>query len=581
MFRKMHKHLKSSFRVKSMSLYWHTLRYLRPVQLYGRLRNLLPRPRPNLKSTPLFRSKSDNWVCPALREPSLTGPRDFLFLNERGCLDDLGWDSLKREKLWRYNQHYFDDLNAKDSNRRTAWHQLLLHDWVSQNLPGHGIGWDPYPTSLRIVNWIKWSLIGNKLSDECIESLAVQAQWLEKRFEVHLLGNHVFANAKALVFAGLFFEGLEAERWLRIGLHVLGREVPEQIQPDGGHFERSTMYDALALEEMLDLCNIGACYSESLSNERREQLAGWRLRIPKMVDWLHTMCHPDGEISFFNDAAMGIAPSVAELTAYAARLGFSTRTATVPERSSAPNPDSTSFVRILRLHESGYVRLASQDAVALLDVAPVGPDYLAGHAHADTLSFELSVFGQRLLVNSGTSCYGISPERLRQRGTAAHNTVVVDGRDSSEVWGGFRMARRAHPVGLIIGPAETLPLEVRCAHDGYRRLAGRVTHSRQWRMWGHELSIEDRVLGAFETAEARFHLHPEVCVTIDHEGDRGEISLPGNHRVAWWAEVGSARLAPSTYHPQFGVSRVNQCLVLCLTGGMARLRLRWFQSRDK
>jgi uncharacterized heparinase superfamily protein len=66
-------------------------------------------------------------------------------------------------------------------------------------------------------------------------------------------------------------------------------------------------------------------------------------------------------------------------------------------------------------------------AVALLDVAPIGPDYLPGHAPADTLSFELSVFGQRLLVNSGTSCYGASLERLRQRATAAHNTVVVDG----------------------------------------------------------------------------------------------------------------------------------------------------------
>ena len=72
--------------------------------------------------------------------------------------------------------------------------------------------------------------------------------------------------------------------------------------------------------------------------------------------------------------------------------------------------------------------------VAMLDVGPIGPDYLPGHAHADTLSFELSLHGRRVLVNSGTSVYGIGAERLRQRGTAAHNTLTVDGADSSEVW---------------------------------------------------------------------------------------------------------------------------------------------------
>ncbi|MEY6432337.1 heparinase II/III-family protein [Thioalkalicoccus limnaeus] len=65
--------------------------------------------------------------------------------------------------------------------------------------------------------------------------------------------------------------------------------------------------------------------------------------------------------------------------------------------------------------------------------------------HADTLSFELSLFGQRTIVNGGTSRYGSGPERLAERSTAAHSTVQIDGADSSEVWGGFRVARRARP----------------------------------------------------------------------------------------------------------------------------------------
>ena len=512
---------------------------------------------------------------PACREPSLIGPGEFLFLCERGSLRDHSWDGPEREKLWRYSQHYFDDLNAAGAADRVAWHVELLEDWVRHNPPAVGNGWEPYPTSLRIVNWIKWALAGNTLPEACIQSLAVQARWLSKRLEVHLLGNHLFANAKALVFAGLYFGGDEADGWLRTGLRILAREVPAQILPDGGQFERSTMYHTLALEDMLDLCNLGAGCPELLSEAGRKQLASWRQCVPKMLKWLHAMCHSDGEISLFNDAAIGIAPSVIELNAYAARLGFDIRSASVPARSQATTTDRTAFVSAVHLRESGYIRLENRDAVVLLDVAPVGPDYLPGHAHADTLSFEISLFGHRLLVNSGTSCYGTSSERLRQRGTAAHNTIVVDGQNSSEVWGGFRVARRARPFGLTIGSLETLPLEVHCAHDGYRRLQGRPVHERLWRLSGCELVIEDQVLGAFTTAEARFHLHPQVQVTIDDDGSHGEIILPGDQKVAWWAEFGPAKLEPSTYHPRFGVSQANQCLVLRLQEGKARLRLAW------
>ena len=512
---------------------------------------------------------------PACREPSLIGPDEFFFLGERGSVGEHGWDGPEREKLWRYNQHYFDDMNAARAADRDAWHIDLLEDWVRQNPPIVGNGWEPYPTSLRIVNWVKWALVGNLLPEVCIQSLAVQIRWLSKRLEIHLLGNHLFANAKALVFAGLFFEGDEADEWLSTGLRILAREVSEQILRDGGHFERSTMYHALALEDMLDLCNLGAICPEGLGESGQRQLAGWQHCVPKMIHWLHAMCHPDGEISFFNDAAMGIAPSVAELDAYAARLGFDPISDPLSEPSESLNANQKGARRRVHLRESGYIRIESQHAVVLLDVAPVGPDYLPGHAHADTLSFEMSLFGQRVIVNSGTSCYGTNVERLRQRGTEAHNTVVVDGQDSSEVWGGFRVARRARPFGLTIGSLETSPLEVRCGHDGYHRLKGSPVHERLWRLSESELLVEDRVSGAFTTAEARFHLHPKVQVTIKGDGSHGEFTLPSSQKIAWWAGFGCARLEPSTYHPRFGVSQVNMCLVLRLQEDKAQLRLTW------
>lgn len=557
------------------SRYWHTLRHLRPVQFYGRVWFRFVKPRAQLATAPARRTANGGWQVPARREASLVGPGQFLFLGERGALADVGWNGPQREKLWRYNQHYFDDLNAADAPARADWHRPLLEDWVRGNPPGLGNSWEPYPTSLRIVNWVKWALAGNALPAACEHSLAVQVRWLMRRLEIHLLGNHLFANAKALVFAGLYFEGDEAQRWLERGLRILAREVPEQILPDGGHFERSTMYHALALEDVLDLCNVTMAFGDAVPARWWGLVADWRARVPGMCAWLAAMCHPDqkmgsdpnshhshgGEIAFFNDAAIGIAPAPAELLRYAGALGFV---------DGAPQAGPVTHLR-----DSGYVRVVQGPAIALLDVAPVGPDYLPGHAHADTLSFELSVFGQRVLVNSGTSCYGTSAERLRQRGTAAHNTVVVDGQESSEVWAGFRVARRARPQGLQVEDDGGESVRVACAHDGYRRLPGRPEHRREWLMSAGGLSVEDHVVGPFGCAEARFHVHPDVTVEVGADGAGGALRLSDGRRVRWRADHGTARVEPTSWHPRFGRSVPNACLVLTLNDGRGRIRFDW------
>jgi uncharacterized heparinase superfamily protein len=215
--------------------------------------------------------------------------------------------------------------------------------------------------------------------------------------------------------------------------------------------------------------------------------------------------------------------------------------------------------------------------VTLLDVGPLGPDYLLGHAHADTLSFELSLFGQRVLVNSGTSRYGAGEERLRQRGTAAHNTVLVDEQDSSEVWGGFRVARRARPSGLAIRGDDGFV--VSCAHDGYRRLPGRPEHRRQWTVRQTTLMVEDWVSGRFGRAEARFHLHPRMTVEqVSRRSDGGTtvaLRLPEGQRVLFEIERGDFRLAAATWHPEFGGGEPNTCLVVDLRGGRSRVHLEW------
>ncbi len=491
----------------------------------------------------------------------MTAARSFRFLNEEHEVAvPADWNNPSRAKLWLYNLHYFDDLNAHGAPARSAWHERLIRAWIEENPPGQGTGWEPYPLSLRIVNWIKRDLGGKPLDEFARQSLAVQARYLSGCLEHHLLGNHLFSNAKALVFAGCYFGGDEATTWLKHGLQVLSAQIPEQILPDGGQFERSTMYHALAYEDMLDLSNLAAVYAKTFQ-PWAAAVGSWRDRLREMGSWLATMCHPDGEIGFFNDAATGIAPSPDCLFDYAERLGC-----------DRPRPRNG----ITWLKSSGYIRLQLETAVMLIDVAPIGPDYLPGHAHADTLSFEFSLGRQRVIVNSGTSRYGTGAERQRERSTSAHSTVEVDGEDSSEVWGGFRVARRAHPFDVQVAP-DGSGILVSAAHDGYTRLAGRPVLRRTWRLADGRLEVADSVDGVCRIAIARYHFHPAIRIDCDSSG--GSATGPGV--VARWSAKGAATvLQDSVFAPAFGTTVKNTCLGLRLAQNSVVFCLDWPHGVD-
>lgn len=518
-------------------LLFNTVKYLKYSQIWHRIRRSIVTPKLDLSSSPSISTQIVG-LCHCIQRPqSMQNANEFTFLNSIACIADKKDWNFNHDKLWLYNLHYFDDLNATNAAQRTDWHHNFIQKWIDENPPGIGNGWEPYPSSLRIVNWIKWSLLGGQLKPEWMHSLVIQIRFLTQNIEYHLLGNHLFTNAKTLMFAGLLFKGKEADKWYQTGLNILNNELPEQVLEDGGNFELSPMYHAIFLEDLLDLVNIHRVYGKKIPRDIER-------KISSMFAWLQTMCHPDGGISFFNDATIGIAPTLDELKHYATRLKL-------------PHNNDTAT----HLKNSGYIRVEKENLVALLDVASIGSDYIPGHAHADTLSFEASWFGKRVVVNSGISCYGNSQERLRQRSTASHNTVVVNGENSSEVWSGFRVARRAKPFNLIIEDTDDT-INIACSHDGYNRLNSGLIHAREWHIGDNELIINDKITGKFDEAKAYFHFHPSVKINLNKDNASGVIILNCGNKIYFNILHGILSIANSTYHPEFGISINNKCLVV-------------------
>lgn len=529
--------------LEPVSLYMHTIRYLRPSQIVARLAARLPHLSPCAQPVPPRAARTGPWLPPPARAACLLGPRRVRLLNrEREIVRSEDWASGS-ERLWLYHLHYFDDLVAEHAADRRAWHEALVEAWVRENPPGSRPGWEPYPISRRIVNWMKWELAGGMLSDMALASLVDQVRYLRGRLEWHLLGNHVLVNAKALFFAGLFFQGKEADAWLEAGRRLFLGQLKEQLLPDGAHIERSPMYHALVCEDVLDLVNAQAAYPRRTWPTRATDVGELREAAGRMLRWLRVVTHPDGELALFNDTARGIALSPRRLDAYGAALGI---------HAVEASPEA--------LDCAGYIRLERGPWCVIFDAAPVGPDYQPGHAHADTLSFELSFAGERVISNSGTSTYEPGAQRDFERSTRAHNTVEIDGENSSEVWAAFRVARRARPFDLRVErSSETL--RVGCAHDGYRRLPGRPVHRRTLAVEAGAVRWIDRVEGrGIHRARGFIPLHPRS--RVEPGGQGAEIVTAGGRRLVLAAcGIDTLRVESGACALEFGVREPRPVLV--------------------
>ncbi len=484
----------------SIGRFFRTVRYLKIAQVVARIRFRFRRLKVGSISEVGVKPVAGRWSRAIDKHCSAHGPEEFQILNTNVRVSSAAdWNSSHLPKLVLYHLHYHDVINASQQSGSQFDAGKFIDRWLCDNPPATGNGWEPYPISLRIVNWIKWHLAGNRLSDIQLKSLFLQARILAQQVEYHLLANHLFANAKALYFAGLFFNGNEAESWRNLAEEILKHEIREQFLVDGGHFELSPMYQATMTEDVLDLINISSVYSAQGLGDLSE-LAN------KMIRWLELMSHGDGKPSYFNDATCGVAPLLADLAMYSRRLGI------ISEKGIN---DGLHFLR-----NSGYVRYQAGELATIVDVGNVGPKYQPGHGHCDCLSFEVSASANRLLVNSGVSTYENCPQRLRERQTAAHNTVAVNGQEQSEVWSSFRVGRRAVPFDIHVDSHS-----VSAAHDGFEKLG--IIHRRTFEFAGNNMVVVDRIEGGKSvTAIAFFHFSPDSNpVVVGNSVRSGALTL--------------------------------------------------------
>lgn len=546
----------------SLSLYFHTVKYLKLSQVFNRVTRRFFHPKNNSLLLSID-SSADCWVSFGLYEPKLLTQNTVKFLNETGEITSpLDWNHHNKSKLWLYNLHYFDDLCSFDSSARHELQSYWISKWICENpLSEGGNGWEPYVLSLRIVNWIKAFLGGLNPEDEMLSSLSLQSDILSQCLEKHLLGNHYFSNLKALLFAGCYFEGNYAAKWLEVGLEGYRKEIREQILTDGGNFELSPMYHAIMLTDLLDLYNLFLNFPLKIPKDVVEVT---KKSILIMFDWLNAMSLGDDKISFFNDSAFGIAPSNDVLRRYAAALGIIVNEQNVLD----------SKLNVFDLDASGYVSIRSNELCLIADLSSVGPSYIPGHAHADSLSFEFSLDFHRIFVNSGISLYGVCVERLRQRGTSAHNTVLVDNKNSSEIWSGFRVARRASIRDRFV--EETLDKEkVRFggAHNGYLKQGINCLHRRTWELSAKTCVIEDFIKGTYKSAISYLHLHPSVEVFAF---DVSHCVLKVSSYKIYIDIIGAMlHVEESSWHPEFGLTQPSKRLCLSFTESRVIYNIHW------
>ncbi len=457
---------------------YHTVKYLRPTQIWFQGIQKFKK-KVSVKPTFSHYKEGKNLALTEfIPKSECCKGNTFFFLNQEN--DFCGsWTPCETGDLWTYNLNYMDYLLQSSMSVERA-RQWILN--FIENLPQNKKGLEPYPITLRGINWIKFisqhpKTFNAEERKRIDTSLYSQYTILSSNTEKHLLGNHYLENGYSLLWAAVYFQD---KTFYNQASSILKQELDEEILSDGGHFELSPMYHCILLDRLLDCINL---LENNMVFKEQQKLKRFLLtKAQKMLSWLDAIVYQDKTIPLLNDAAYHIAPTYEEIVHYAKRLSIDWEPG--------------------KLGECGYRKHVNTTYECIVDVGKIGADYIPGHAHADTFNFELRIHNRPFIVDTGISTYNKNERRQYERSTAAHNTVTLLDKDSSEVWGGFRCAKRAN-VKITADNSGN----IEAVHDGYKE----SEISRSFHFSEKKVMISDQ-LSHPTPATGRLHFHQDVQI---------------------------------------------------------------------
>jgi uncharacterized heparinase superfamily protein len=404
---------------------------------------------------------------------------------------------------------------TEDQRYRAAW-ERLVGSYIAQVSPDHDAA---EVTARRILHWIyAWQELGDLspgLGATVVHSIAAQASHVRDNLAPER--NHRTLELYALLLTALAFPWLDPEL-LTFAIAELEANLEQDFRPDGVHREASTHYHCIALRSFVGARENCRRYGIELSPAFAE-------RLRRACDFAIHCRRPDGTIPALSDADSGD---------YSDLLALAGHDAT-PHALTADFPDGGYYTQ-----RSGWGR---DDAFLIFDCGPLGD---GGHGHYDLLSVEAWAGGRPLLVDPGRCTYSEQPPNLRRwfRGTAAHNTVTVDGLDQTP----YTRKRPDGPVaeGRFLGRTTAPGLDVlegearSPAYDAVHRRRIAFVRAGYW-------LIEDQLTAEREHEyDLRFHLAPGVEPTLKD----GTVHAPGLALVIEGADEVS--LEPGWVAPRYG-----------------------------
>jgi len=457
---------------------YHTLKHLKFTQVYHQIKYRLVKPKRNATPWDGAFAQVDLADFPN-KQKSLSnsdGVWSFSLLNlEQSFSQDLiDWSFRDYGMLWTYNLNYFDWLQQREMSKDQGLE--TLSKFYAIPAEKNPIILHLYPTSLRIINVAKfiakWDIKEGWLYQELVSDL----EFLNSRLEYHLLANHLLENAFALYIGGLI---TNQDGFNRKGKKLLVHELKEQVLNDGMHYERSPMYHLIILEGLLDALN----FAKATDDDLESTLKSYAVSMTGLaMNWEDL-----DRIPMMQDSAYDIALAVPELLKY----GKSVLGEDYPSKAN-------------NFKESGYRKLKSGSFSLFANVGSIGPSYQPGHAHADELNFELFYKGSPVIVDTGVSTYEKNKRRLLERSTYSHNCVVL-GDNSSDVWSGFRVGKRA-TVNIGLDDDQKLT----ASHDGFGRLTSRTYDGSVTGQVTLTDKFENQSTLIGSQAKGYLHLHPDV-----------------------------------------------------------------------